>query len=93
MKFSTIIFTATAFSVITTYLANRAVARERADDPAMHLENQGIFKEASSTLEKAVCENSKKLSPQQKEKAHFDIERMRRIRIDYSLHIEEGPSK
>lgn len=56
---------------------------------ALLLENEGKFKAAVSLLEKALTENPDSISADEKGKILFQIERMRRIRIDYSLTADE----
>ena len=65
------------------------MARGKRYEAAMQMEEQGKFKEASSILEKTLAEDSSSLSPGEKEAIRFQIERMRRIRIDYSLTAAE----
>lgn len=66
-------------------------AQTKSYDIALRLENEGKFKEATSLLEKRLTEPrlSGTLSPAEKETILFQIERMRRIRIDYSLTADE----
>ncbi len=55
----------------------------------MRLEDKGKFKEATLQLEKVLQENQNTLSSAAKDTILYQIERMRRIRIDYSLTADE----
>lgn len=65
--------------------ANGARAQSRPYTEALRLEKQGQFAKATSLLEKVLRHDSTKLSKREKQKIDFEITRMRRIRIDYSL--------
>jgi transglutaminase-like putative cysteine protease len=67
----------------------RCYSQMKSYDAALQLENAGKFKEATLLLEKALSENSNSLSQDEKDKILFQIERMRRIRIDYSLTTDD----
>lgn len=56
---------------------------------ATQLEKKGKFTAAASLLHKMLESDGRKLSPNEREKILFQIERMRRIRIDYSLTANE----
>ena len=60
-------------------------AQDRSFPAAMDLEDQGRFMDASAILEKMLHNNAETLSSAEKGKILFQLERMRRIRIDYSL--------
>ncbi len=64
-------------------------AQIKSYDAALQLENAGKFKEATTLLENVLSENSNSLSQDEKNKILFQIERMRRIRIDYSLTTDD----
>ena len=64
-------------------------AQTKSYDAALRLENEGKFQEATSLLEHVIHDDAGTLSSVEKEKILFQIERMRRIRIDYSLTADE----
>ncbi len=56
---------------------------------ATRLEREEKFKAATSLLEKFLHQNGTELTQRQRERFLFEITRMRRIRIDYSLTANE----
>ena len=76
-------------STLLIYVPTGAFAQNRIYSAAMRLEDRGKFAEAAALLKKALEGSAARLSPRQKEQFLFQIERMRRIRIDYSLTSDE----
>ena len=69
--------------------ASGAYAQSRSYAEALRMENHGRFIKATELLEKALHDDSARLSGKEKEKFSFEITRMRRIRIDYSLTADK----
>ncbi len=80
---------AVLFSALLIYMPGSALAQNRIYKAAMRLEDRGKFAEATALLKKTLENNAVRLSQVQREKFLFQIERMRRIRIDYSLTSDE----
>ena len=73
-------------AMLSVFLAvPHSIAQTKSFHKALQLEKHGEFQKAASLLEAALDENAAMLSPSEKSKITFEIERMRRIRIDYSL--------
>ncbi len=84
VAFIPLIAGATVFSA-----ANEAAAQSKELQEAMKLEDHGRFIEATSLLQKALETAKGKISGAEREKMSYQIERMRRIRIDYGLTADE----
>ncbi len=56
---------------------------------AMRLENKGEFNKATQLLQKSLSQDSARISAEERTKILYQIERMRRIRVDYSLTKDE----
>ncbi|MCL4539381.1 MAG: transglutaminase-like domain-containing protein [Bacteroidetes bacterium] len=89
-----VLFTAIAFfsffiAATLVSAGSDAVAQSKACSEATKLEKEGEFTRATAILEKALYEDSGKISSAEREKMLFQIERMRRIGIDYSLTADQ----
>lgn len=86
-------FIHTFFAVLTATLmlpgGGNASAQSRSFSSAMKLERSGQFKKATAMLNNMLVKDSSKLSSREKRALSYQIERMRRIRIDYSLTADE----
>lgn len=69
-------------------LASVALAKDRIMDQASQLESKGSFKEAAAVLNQAI--DSGKVSPAEKKKLEFELDRLDRIKQDFSLTRDEA---
>jgi hypothetical protein len=74
-----------AASMVAAVLACAAAAQASSVDDARALRDRGEFEKAAQVLASALEESSTTLSPDERRSIEFEIERIRRIRMDYTL--------
>ena len=72
-------------SAILLLSAAAVNARTHSYEKALRLEDRGQFREATALLKESLRDDSARLSRKEKQEIEYEIIRMRRIRIDYSL--------
>ncbi len=75
-----------AFLICSPGMVN---AQSRSYAEALKLESRGQFTKATALLDKTLRDDSGKLSPNEKQMLSYEVIRMRRIRIDYSLTADK----
>jgi transglutaminase-like putative cysteine protease len=76
---------AISLSVVVTIPYANLKCQTARDDEATGMERRGNFKDATALLKKEIADDSVRLPAAERRKILYQIERMRRIRIDYSL--------
>lgn len=85
IRYFRFVFFVAAFVSLTPFRV--CISQTKTYNDALRLEDEGKFAEATSMLSGLIGETS--VSPADSEKILYEIERMRRIRIDYSLTADE----
>ncbi len=76
-------------SAILLLSAAAVNARTHSYEKALRLEDRGQFREATALLKESLRDDSARLSRKEKQEIEYEIIRMRRIRIDYSLTADK----